>query len=184
MSLPQGSIIGTGSERRKSQILRIRPYVVFNDIRGNVETRIVKLDKGGVDAVVLAAAGLKRLGLAERISQFLEPEMVVPAPCQGAVGLECRADDEETLELLELINNPDIRLCVDAERVFIAALGMGCHTPVGAFARLHGDDIIFIVYVMYGEKNEVLRKTCTITKEHVLEHVRELAIRYCAEIEQ
>jgi len=183
VSLPSGSVIATGSARRKSQILNIRPDISCIGIRGNVETRIRKLDRGDIDAIVLAASGLKRLGFTASISQFLEPELILPAPCQGALGLECRTDDKETLELLAVIDNPDIRCCVDAERVFIASLGMGCHTPVGALAQYHGANIVFSGYVMYGENGKILRKTCNITKKNVIERVRELAMQFRAKIE-
>ena len=184
MSLPSGSMIATGSERRKAQIRCLRSDIIFTGIRGNVETRLRKLDSGKIDAIVLAAAGLKRLGLESRISQFLEYELVIPAPCQGALGVECRADDDETRTILSSINNTDIRTCVDAERAFIATLEMGCHMPIGAFAWIDGDTIVFSAFVAYGKKGKILRKTCRTLKKNVLNEVREMALQFREQTEQ
>ena len=183
-SLSSGSIIGTGSDRRKSQLKNIRPDLIYSTIRGNVETRLRKLDDGEFDAVALAAAGMKRLGLVSRISQFLEPYMVLPAPCQGAIGLECRHNDMETRGLLERINNSEVRTCVDAERVFIAVLGIGCHMPVGALAKIDGDNIIFRIYLMYGEKEDMIRRTINIPKKNFRDVVFDLALELRTRIEQ
>ena len=183
ISLPPGSIIGTGSERRTSQLMSLRPDITYKVIRGNVETRLNKLEDGKVDALVLAAAGLKRLGLLSRISRYLEPDMVLPAPCQGAIGVECREDDQKTRELLERIDTRDVRICVDAERYFIATLGMGCHTPVGALARHCGDSIVFIGYMMYGKNREILRKTIHTSEKNITDDIRKLALEFRAKIE-
>ncbi len=134
-SLTSGSVIGSGSVRRVAQLSKVYPRFNFTGIRGNVETRLKKVDRGDCQAVVLAVAGLVRLGLESRITRRLEPELVVPAPCQGAIGIECREDDGETRALLERIDDRGVRQCVEAERCFIAALGMGCHAPVGALAE-------------------------------------------------
>ena len=184
MSLPSGSMIATGSERRKAQIRCLRSDIIFTGIRGNVETRLRKLNSGKIDAIVLAAAGLKRLGLESRISQFLEYELVIPAPCQGALGVECRADDDETRTILSRINNTDIRTCVDAERAFIATLEMGCHMPIGAFAWIDGDTIVFSAFVAYGKKGKILRKTCRTLKKNVLNEVYEMALQFREQTEQ
>ncbi|HUT63455.1 MAG TPA: hydroxymethylbilane synthase [Anaerolineae bacterium] len=184
MSLPSGSMIATGSERRKAQIRCLRSDIIFTGIRGNVETRLRKLNSGKIDAIVLAAAGLKRLGLESRISQFLEYELVIPAPCQGALGVECRADDDETRTILSRINNTDIRTCVDAERAFIATLEMGCHMPIGAFAWIDGDTIVFSAFIAYGKKGKILRKTCRTLKKNVLNEVREMALQFREQTEQ
>ncbi|MFC1509044.1 hydroxymethylbilane synthase, partial [Candidatus Omnitrophota bacterium] len=127
-TLPPESIIATGSDRRKVQIGYARSDVTFAGIRGNIETRLRKLETEDIDAVIMAAAGLHRLGLESKITQYLEPEIVLPAPCQGALGIECRINDSTTREILTEIDNSDVRICVDAERTFIATLGMGCHT--------------------------------------------------------
>ncbi len=182
ISLPPGSVVGTGSERRSTQLMDIRPDIICKNIRGNVETRLRKVNDGVFDAIVLAAAGLKRLGLLSHASQFIDTDAVLPAPCQGAIGVECRADDSETLKLLEGINNPDVRVCVDAERIFIATLGMGCHTPVGALAELDGENIIFSAYAKNFENGELLRRTIRSPGTEIKEAVCELAKEFRAEI--
>ena len=182
ISLPPGSVVGTGSERRSSQLIDIRPDIICKNIRGNVETRLRKIKNGGFDAVVLAAAGLKRLGLLSHASQFLDTGDVLPAPCQGAIGVECRADDSETLKLLERINNPDVRVCVDAERIFIAALGLGCHTPVGALAEPDGEHIIFSAYAKNCKNGELMRRTIRSPGTEIQDAVRVLAREFRAEI--
>ena len=137
--LPDGARVGTGSLRRRCQLAyRLRGKDVrIDDLRGNVETRLKKLDAGEYDAVILAAAGLKRLGFDGRIddSRRLTPPDFLPAPGQGALGLECRADDGATLAVLNKINRRDVYAAVIAERAFLAALRGGCIAPIGAYAR-------------------------------------------------
>ncbi len=181
-SLPFGSVIATGSIRRIVQIRCIRPDITCASIRGNIETRIRKLDNEAFDAVVLAAAGLKRLGLESRISQFFEPDNVLPAPCQGALGIECRVGDCRTLELVEKIDNPDIHACVDAERIFIATLGVGCHSPVGALARTVKDSIIFSGFLAYDKENEMIKTTLKTSKKKALSDIRDAALHLKAKI--
>jgi len=181
-SLPSASVIATGSIRRIAQIRCIRPDITYTGIRGNIETRIRKLDNETFDAVVLAAAGLKRLGLESRISQFFEPDTVLPAPCQGALGIECRAGDYRTLELVGKIDNPDICACVDAERIFIATLGVGCHSPVGALARTVKDSIIFSGFAAYGEENEMIKTTLKTSKKNAPKDIRDAALDLKAKI--
>jgi len=183
-SLQPGSTVGTGSERRRSQILDLRPDICCKGIRGNVETRLRKCDEGAFDAVILAAAGMSRLGLLSRVSQYFEPDMVLPAPCQGAIGVECREDDSDTREVLEQINDPGIRACVDTERTFIALLGMGCHTPVGAFAKTRGEDIIFRAYVHYGDHGGTLRSTIHTVKKNARNEACELAREFRKKIDR
>ncbi len=166
-ALPAGSVIATGSERRRVQISEKRPDIRFIDIRGNVETRLRKLDSEDIDAVVLAAAGMLRLGLKSRITQYIEIETCLPAPCQGALGLECRDDDSDTLSMLEHIDDSDAHICVDAERIFIATLGMGCHTPVGALARFTGEEIEFCGFAYDEIKDTVIRKTVSADKNTI-----------------
>ncbi len=183
-TLPTGSVIATGSERRRVQISEKRPDFRFVDIRGNVETRLRKLESEDIDAVVLAAAGMRRLGLKSRITQYIEIETCLPAPCQGALGLECRSDDSETLSMLEHIDDSDAHICVDAERIFIATLGMGCHTPVGALARFTGEKIEFRGFVYDEKKETVIRKTVsadTNTIEAVSEKMANQFISQLAE---
>ena len=134
--LPPGARIGTGSLRRRSQLLHRRADLVMVDVRGNVDTRLRKLDKGQFDALVLAEAGLKRLGLAERISQVLPASMMLPAPGQGALGLETRSDDRRTRTAVESLSDPSAQAGVLAERSVLLALGGGCLAPIGAWGRV------------------------------------------------
>jgi hydroxymethylbilane synthase len=130
--LPAGAVVGTSSLRRRAQVLHRRPDLTLVDLRGNVETRLRKLQEQGLDAIILAVAGLERLGLAERITEVLDPEWMLPAVGQGALGLECRADDPATLALLRQLDDLPTREAVLAERAFLRGLGGGCLVPIGA----------------------------------------------------
>jgi hydroxymethylbilane synthase len=139
LPLPPGAVVGTSSLRRRAQLLHHRRDLRTVDLRGNVETRLRKLDAGEMDAIVLAAAGLNRLGLAERITCRLPEALVLPAVCQGALAIQCRADDAWLLERLAVLEDPATRLCVRAERALLAAMGGGCAVPIGALARVKAD---------------------------------------------
>jgi hydroxymethylbilane synthase len=130
-ALPAGARVGTGSLRRVAQLLHHRSDVEPREVRGNVETRIRKLDEGEFDALILAEAGLRRLGLDARISCLLQPPLMYPAVGQGALGIECRADDEATQRALAPLDDPATRAAVTAERRLLACLRAGCHAPVG-----------------------------------------------------
>lgn len=147
-ALPDHARVGTGSPRRRSQLLRLRPDLHLEDVRGNVDTRLRKLDEGQYDALVLAEAGLVRLGLAERISSRLTPPALLPAVGQGALGIECRADDEATRSALASLNDAMTRIEVTAERSALAALRAGCHAPVGAYARIESGRLRLDVVVL------------------------------------
>ncbi|MCO8102383.1 hydroxymethylbilane synthase [Acinetobacter indicus] len=134
--LPQGAKVGTSSLRRKCQILKARPDLEIIDLRGNVGTRLSKLDAGQYDAIILASAGLKRLGLSERISHTLAPEVSLPAVGQGALGLECRTNDQAVLELILPLMDDETNVCVRAERAFNAYLEGGCQVPIAGYATL------------------------------------------------
>jgi len=134
-NLPQGAVVGTSSIRRQAQLLAVRPDLEIRSIRGNVETRIRKVKEGQYDATVLARAGLERLGLDGEITDAFDFNVMLPAPGQGALAVQCRADDEETLELLAALDEQAVRAAVTAERTFLEGLGGGCSAPVGAFAR-------------------------------------------------
>jgi hydroxymethylbilane synthase len=133
-SLPLGAVVGTSSLRRQAQLLYARPDLQVRSIRGNVETRIRKVNEGQYDATVLAAAGVTRLALDDHISQWLPLEVMLPAPGQGALGVQCRAEDEATLELLAAVHQAAVAAAVTAERSFLLHLGGGCATPVAAYA--------------------------------------------------
>ncbi|WP_031945557.1 hydroxymethylbilane synthase [Acinetobacter pittii] len=139
--LPQGAKVGTSSLRRKSQILKQRPDLQIIDLRGNVGTRLAKLDEGQYDAIILASAGLKRLGLSERIRHCLTPDISLPAVGQGALGLECRAADQDVLALIQPLLHEETDICVRAERAFNAYLEGGCQVPIAGYATLQNGKI-------------------------------------------
>ncbi|MCC8457135.1 hydroxymethylbilane synthase [Photorhabdus aegyptia] len=132
--LPTGSIVGTSSLRRQCQLRELRPDLIIRDLRGNVGTRLSKLDNGHYDAIILAVAGLKRLKLHERIRTSLTAEQSLPAVGQGAVGIECRLDDQQTQTLLAPLNHYDTEICVLAERAMNTRLEGGCQVPIGSYA--------------------------------------------------
>ena len=138
--LPPGALVATGSPRRRSQLQHYRPDLRFSGIRGNIDTRLKKLEEpDGPDAIVLAVAGLQRLGWNDRISEILPPEVCMPAVGQAALAIETRKDDLPTLEAARRIEDLPARQAVMAERSFLYRIGGGCHTPVGAWGRIRGD---------------------------------------------
>jgi hydroxymethylbilane synthase len=149
--LPHGARVGTGSLRRKAQLLHVRPDLKVLEIRGNVDTRLRKLDEGQYDAIVLAEAGLKRLGLANRITFVLPRNIMLPAVGQGALGLETRADDAVTLALVEPLNDAATQAAVLAERSLLHALRGGCLAPVGAWGRVEGSVLALDGVVLSGD---------------------------------
>lgn len=136
LPIPLGARVGTSSLRRMAQLRHLRPDLSVESVRGNVDTRLRKLDEGQYGALILAAAGLRRLGLGARISLALDVALSVPAPGQGALGLEARADDAATLELLNRIADRETHLCIRAERALMDAVGGGCSVPLGGYARV------------------------------------------------
>jgi hydroxymethylbilane synthase len=138
--LPINSIIGTSSLRRQCQLRSIYPNLQVTDLRGNVNTRLSKLDHGKYDAIILASAGLIRLGMASRIKQKLQLDVCLPAAGQGAVGIECRANDENIIKLLSPLNDIQSSLCVRAERATNRHLQGGCQVPIACFAKLVGEE--------------------------------------------
>ncbi|HVJ37068.1 MAG TPA: hydroxymethylbilane synthase [Stenotrophomonas sp.] len=134
-ALPLGARVGTSSLRRQAQLRALRPDLDLRDLRGNVNTRLAKLDQGDYDAIVLACAGLERLGLGTRIAARLAAPQWLPAPAQGAIAVECRGDDPQVLELLGTLDHLATRECVEAERAMNRALHGSCHVPVAAFAQ-------------------------------------------------
>lgn len=135
-SLPKGARLGTSSLRRQCQLSALRPDLEVLDLRGNVNTRLQKLDDGEYDAIILAAAGLKRLAMAGRITAYLESAVSLPAIGQGAVGIECRVDDERVNRLIAPLNDPDTHVCVEAERAMNHRLQGGCQVPIAGYAEL------------------------------------------------
>jgi hydroxymethylbilane synthase len=139
--LPQGAIVGTSSLRRQCQIKALRPDLDIRDLRGNVNTRLAKLDNGDYDAIILAAAGMIRLEMPERIQEFIEPEVMLPANGQGAVGIECRIDDENIKALLAPLGCETTRIRVLAERSMNRALEGGCQVPIGSYAVIDNNNV-------------------------------------------
>ena len=139
--LPQGACVGTSSLRRQSQLKRARPDLKIEVLRGNVETRLRKLDQGDFAAIILASAGLDRLALGERIRERLAPEQMLPSVGQGVIGIECRTSDTRVCSLLASLEHAATRRCLEAEREFAARLGGSCQSPIAGFATLAGDRI-------------------------------------------
>lgn len=138
--LPSGARVGTGSPRREAQLNALGLGVQVIGIRGNIDTRLAKVDAGELDAVVLALAGLRRIGRADQVTEILDPQQVLPAPGQGALAVECRADAAATIRLLGALDDPDSRAAVTAERSLLATLEAGCSAPVGALADVVSAD--------------------------------------------
>lgn len=182
MDLAPGSVLGTGSERRSTQIAALRPDLVFRDIRGNIETRLNKVGDG-YDAVVLAGAALKRLGFGDRITETFDPSALLPAPCQGAIGVECRESDSRTLAIAAAIDNPSVRKCVDLERTFINTLGMGCHTPVGALVVIESETIRFSGYLAQENGAPLIRESLVVPIDQASDEIVTLARRFKARAE-
>lgn len=141
-TLPEGARVGTGSARRAAQLLSVRPDLRIEGLRGNIDTRLGKI--GELDAVVLAAAGLSRAGRSQYVTEFLDPSVVLPAPAQGALAVECRSDalDSEPARLAMALDDPATRAATIAERAFLNTLEAGCTAPVGALARVEGDQLV------------------------------------------
>ncbi len=154
---PVGARVGSSSERRRAQLLAVRPDLEVGSVRGNVETRLRKLDEGEYDALIMAAAGLIRLGLGERITAFLGPPAWLPAPGQGAVAVESRANEPATDELLQPIDDAVARAETDAERTLLATLQGGCQVPVGARAVARGEALVLTALVATADGSQVIR---------------------------
>lgn len=145
--LPNGATVGTSSLRRKSQLLKIRPDIQIKDLRGNVDTRLRKLEEGQFDAVILASAGLKRLGLENRIKQKLTPDIMIPAVCQGFLGIEARVDDKQILSVISFLNDEESFIRASAERSFLATLEGGCQVPLGAYCEIKDGKLKITGYI-------------------------------------
>src|SRR3954453_24090596 len=157
--LPQKSLLGTSSLRRQAQLKAIRPDLDIQPLRGNVDTRLRKMEEGQYDAIILASAGLNRLGLTRWIREVIPADVMCPAAGQGALGIEIRKGDTETLNHLEFLNHLPTRLAVLAERALLNELGGGCQVPIGAHAEVTGDDIKLIGVVARPDGSLVLRDT-------------------------
>lgn len=156
-SLPQGAVVGTSSQRRLAQLKALRSDVVVKDLRGNVDTRIRKLDEGQYDAVILASAGLLRLGLENRISARISTDEMLPAVGQGAIAIETRSDDDFAVKTTSRIDHRETRLACLAERAFLRGLGGGCQLPIAAHAILDRDSLILDGLVAKIDGSEIWR---------------------------
>jgi len=159
--VPTGAILATGSPRRIAQLRALRPDLQFTGVRGNVDTRLRKLDEGQFDGLVIAVAGLSRLGLHQRISTVFSPEQCVPAVGQGALAIQCRSHDAETLALLARVNDERSNAETRAERSFLAAIGGGCRVSVGAIARRNRDGLHLLAVVADESGHDVARSEMT-----------------------
>lgn len=155
--LPQGSVVGTSSLRRQSQLQARFPHLKIESLRGNLQTRLRKLDEGQYAAIILAAAGLKRLGLEDRITQLIGPENSIPAVGQGALGIEIRADREDMRSVLAPLNHPDTAACVEAERAMSRALAGSCTVPLGAYAHIENGRLRMTGFVASVDGREMVR---------------------------
>ncbi|MEH1845749.1 MAG: hydroxymethylbilane synthase [Nostoc sp.] len=160
-TLPEGAVIGTSSLRRLAQLRHHFPHFTFKDVRGNLITRLAKLDAGEYDALILAAAGLERLGMGDRVHQILPKEISLHAVGQGALGIECRADDSELLSLLKAIEHPQTRDRCLAERSFLRSLEGGCQVPIGVNTEISGDNLTLTGIVASVDGQKLVKDTIT-----------------------
>ena len=160
-ALPPGAVVGTSSLRRLAQLRHHYPHLTFKDIRGNLITRLAKLDSGEFDAIILAVAGLQRLGMSDRIGQVLKPEISLHAVGQGALGIECRSDDTEVLALLKAIEHAPTRDRTLAERAFLRELEGGCQVPIGVNSVIDGENLTLTGIVASVDGQQVVKDTVT-----------------------
>ena len=157
--VPQGGTIATGSSRRKAQMLQYRPDLHIVGLRGNIDTRLIKLDKNKWDGIIMASSALHRLGLHSRISQYLDPEYFVPAGGQGAIGLELAVDREDVKPLLNAIIDEETTSCCKAERLYLQKMESSCFSPIGCLAKIDKDDFIITGYVACLNGSRYIKKT-------------------------
>jgi hydroxymethylbilane synthase len=178
--LPRGAVVGTSSLRRQAQLCALRPDLKITALRGNVDTRLRKLDAGDMQAIVLACAGLIRLGLETRIAARLDTRVCMPAVTQGVIGIECRKSDTRTRALLSVLEHPATRLTMEAERAFAARLGGSCQSPIAAFAELVDGGITLQGLVAEPDGSRLLRDTLSGGTEDPAALGRQLAERILA----
>ena len=157
--LPLGAVVGTSSLRRKAQLLAKRPDLEIRDLRGNVDTRLRKLDEGLYDAIILAAAGLERLGHGDRISSLIPADVCLPAVGQGALAIEARTEDKEVRDMLSFLNDLNTKQATDAERAFLGLLEGGCQVPIGVHADVEGENIRIEAIIAALDGSTILRDT-------------------------
>jgi hydroxymethylbilane synthase len=178
-SLRQGARMGTSSLRRQAQVLHIRPDLDFRDLRGNVDTRLRKVESGEYDAILLAKAGLDRLGVSQRISEILSPDVCMPAVGQGAIAVECRLKDTETADILAPLDDAETRTAIIAERALLAALQGGCQVPLGAWARIERGELVLEACVSSVDGVQYVKQRATAPPDQAAalgEHMARLLI--------
>lgn len=158
-NLPEGAVVGTSSLRRLAQLRHHFPHLTFKDVRGNVNTRLAKLDAGEYDAIILAVAGLERLGMSDRIHQVISPEISLHAVGQGALGIECREGDTRILEILKVLEDADSRDRAYAERSFLRELEGGCQVPIGVNTSIEGDTLTLVGMVASLDGKQLIKDT-------------------------
>lgn len=179
--LPQGAVLGTSSLRRKAQLLAARPDLKIVDLRGNVDTRLRKLDEGHMDAIILAAAGLERLGYGERIKEVIPAKVCLPAVGQGALAIESRDNDAEVREMLAFLNDEATKQATDAERAFLGLLEGGCQVPIGVHADVENGEIRIEAIIAELDGKKILRDTIVGKAANAAELGRELGKKMLAE---
>lgn len=171
--LPENAVVGTGSIRREKELLSLRKDLKIKAIRGNIHTRLKKLDDGEYDAIILAAAGLKRVGLQDRITEYFDTTSFMPAPGQGILCIQCRGNDRKIKNLLKIINDREVTLICEAEREFSRIFDGGCHTPIGCSSVIEGD--ILKLKGMYNDNGNRIFKEVSGNKENPKEIAQKLA---------
>lgn len=153
--LPSGSVVGTSSLRRAAQLMSVREDITVNWVRGNIDTRISKMEDGQYDAIVLAAAGLKRMGWSdERVTEYFDPEEFIPAVAQGALGIEVRQDDHELIDMLKTVHSKEDEICTRAERTFLKRMDGSCHVPIGGYATYEDGELYLTGLIMPEDGSE------------------------------
>jgi hydroxymethylbilane synthase len=178
-SLRQGARVGTGSLRRQAQLLHLRPDLDIRDLRGNVDTRLRKVESGEYDAIMLSKAGLDRLGLSQRISEVLSPEVCMPAVGQGAIAVECRLKDTEAADILSPLDDAETRTAIIAERALLGALQGGCQVPLGAWARIERGELVLEACVCSADGVQYVKQRATAPPDQAAqlgEHMARLLI--------
>lgn len=179
--LPQGAVLGTSSLRRKAQLLAVRPDLKIVDLRGNVDTRLRKLDEGQMDAIILAAAGLERLGHADRIREIIPTTVCLPAVGQGALAIECRSDNKEVRDMLAFLNDMPTKQATDAERAFLGLIEGGCQVPIGVHAEVENDNVKIEAVIASLDGSKVLRNNITGSAVNAADLGRKLGQQMLAE---
>lgn len=179
--LPQGAVLGTSSLRRRAQLLAARPDLKIVDLRGNVDTRLRKLDEGNMDAIILAAAGLQRLGHGDRIKEIIPTSVCLPAVGQGALAIECRTDNTEVRKMLAFLNDKATKQATDAERAFLGLVEGGCQVPIGVHAEVQDNEIKIEAIIASLDGSTVLRNTISGDAEKAVELGQKLGHKMLSE---